>query len=99
MSRAKISELYKRALYCYGLPLVFLALVMAGVAEGLFSGLFLLSLFPLAVAGLVFTGKGLRLSSQTNDREKKDIGYANLIMGLILSVIGLLAFGFAYIRT
>jgi hypothetical protein len=78
---------------------VLLLLAIVGVAEGLFAGLFFLALFPLAVAGLVFTIKGLRLSSYSNDYEKKDVGYANLLLGLILSALGLLALGFAYIST
>lgn len=72
---------------------------MAGIDEGLFLGGFLLSLLPLAVAGLVFTRKGLRLSSESNNREKKDVGFASLVLGLILGDLGLLALGCAYVGT
>ncbi|UOQ65534.1 hypothetical protein [Hymenobacter volaticus] len=78
---------------------MFLILAMLGIGEGLFLGGFFVGLFPLAAGGIIFTVLGMRLSIRTNDREKKDIGYANLILGLILFVVGLLAFCFAYMRT
>ncbi|TGD81239.1 hypothetical protein [Hymenobacter wooponensis] len=95
-SRARIVKLYKRATYCYALPFIFLILAVIGIGEGLFLGVFCLSLLPLAVTGLVFTGRGLRLSSRSGDYEKKDVGFANVILGVILGGLGLLALGLAY---
>jgi hypothetical protein len=59
----------------------------------------LLSLFPVGIVGLVFTIKGLRLAFRSGDYKKKDIGYANLIMGIILTAGGLLGLSLAYVMT
>lgn len=99
MNRNRISKLYKYALCCYALPFVFLVAAVLGIGEGILLGGFFVGLFPFAVGGTVLTIFGMRLSVQTNDREKKDIGYANLLLGLILAAVGLLALGFAYLRT
>jgi hypothetical protein len=97
--RARIVKLYRRATYCYALPFVFLVLALVGISEGVFLGAFFVGLLPLAVAGLYLTATGLRLSFDSNDYEKKDVGYANLLLGLILSAVGLMALGFAYLGT
>jgi hypothetical protein len=99
MSRIRISKLYKYSLYCYAIPFVFLTLAVLGIGKGLFLGSFFLGLLPSALGGIAFTVLGMRLSAQTNDREKKDIGYANLVLGLILSILGLFTLGFAYLAT
>jgi hypothetical protein len=80
-------------------PFVLILLALIGIGEEVLVGIGFLSTFPLALAGLLFTVKGLRLASQSNDYEKKDVGYANLVLGLILATSGLMALGFAYITT
>lgn len=92
-------KLYKRATYFYAMPLVLLLFAMVSSEEEIVLIVFLLSLFPFSVVGLIYTMKGLRLASHSNDYEKKDVGFANLTLGLILFVFGLLALGFVYIRT
>ncbi|TGE10134.1 hypothetical protein EU556_04740 [Hymenobacter fodinae] len=81
------------------MPIVLVLLALVGVGEDIVLGVLFLSLFPLAVTGLVYTVKALRLASKSNDYEKKDVGYANLVLGLILAGFGLLALGFAYMMT
>jgi hypothetical protein len=59
----------------------------------------LLSLLPAGVMGLFFTSKGLKLAFQSGDYQKKDIGYANLIMGLVLAGVGVIGLGLVYMMT
>ncbi len=55
-----------------------------------------LSLVPAGCTGLFFTIKGLMLAFKNNDYQKKDIGYANLIMGIIIVFAGLFAAALTY---
>jgi len=61
-----------------------------------FFALFLGGMLPLGAIGLVCTGLGLRLAFQDNDYQKKDIGYANMLMGLLLVAVGLLSLGLMF---
>ena len=102
ISRSKITKYYSRAIYSYLLPPGFFGLFLVdiftfGLTQMFFFAVALLSLLPAGAAGLFFTVKGLRISFKSNDYEKKDIGYANLIMGIIYFVAGLLGLGLAYI--
>lgn len=58
----------------------------------------LATLLPFGLAGLFFTKRGLALSIKSDDRQKKDVGYANLVLGSIILIIGLLVVAFAYAR-
>ncbi|QKG53234.1 hypothetical protein [Hymenobacter sp. BRD67] len=94
-SRAEIVNYYKKATYCYAAPfglLVLSFLIPFVGAVGLFT------LLPLGLAGLFFTKRGLTLAAKNGDREKKDVGYANLVLGVIVLLFGLLALAFTYVR-
>ncbi|MGI4762094.1 MAG: hypothetical protein ACRYF0_15410 [Janthinobacterium lividum] len=56
-----------------------------------------LVLLPFSLAGLYFTRRGLALARTSGDREKRDIGYANLVLGIILAGLGLLGLALAYL--
>ena len=88
--RAATVRCYKKATYCYATPFVFLLL---GIIHFVFFPLFLFTLFPMGVAGLVFTKRGLAFAKQNGDREKKDVGYSNVILGVIIVLLGLLGLG------
>jgi 4-hydroxybenzoate polyprenyltransferase len=49
-----------------------------------------LVLLPLSLVGLYFTRRGLALARKSGDREKQDVGYANMVLGVILAGVGLL---------
>lgn len=102
--RARISKYYTIAVYCYLLPpgflgLYFLDFSTIGLTGAFFLATTVLSLLPVGVVGLLCTVKGLKLAFKSGDHEKKDIGYANLIMGLILAVGGLISLGLTYVMT
>ncbi|QHT71287.1 hypothetical protein GXP67_33850 [Rhodocytophaga rosea] len=101
-ARKKISWYYTLAIYSYLSPIGLFGLFLLdsftfGLTESFFFGATLLGLLLAAIASLFFTVKGLRIAFKTNDYEKKDIGYANLIMGVIYCIAGLLALGYTYI--
>lgn len=97
-TRAAIVKNYKLATYCYATPFVCLLL---GFIHFMFFPLFLITLFPLGVAGMFFTRRGLSLAVKSGDREKKDVGYANVTLGIIVLVAGagLIGLVLIYIRT
>lgn len=101
-ARKKIRKYYTLAIYSYLAPPGFFGAFLldsftVGLTEMFFFAIALLSLLPAGVAGLIFTEKGLKIAFTSNDYEKKDIGYANLIMGIIYIVAGLLALGLGYL--
>lgn len=101
--RDKITRVYRLAVYSYATPFLFLGLHLLesatfGLTQMFFFALFLGSMLPLGTIGLVCTGLGLRLAFQSSDYQKKDIGYANLLMGLVLVTAGLLAMGLIFYR-
>ncbi|MDX5443026.1 MAG: hypothetical protein LPJ89_04500, partial [Hymenobacteraceae bacterium] len=92
------------AIFCFVIPFIFLGLLLIDsltfdLTGAFFFSLFLITLLPLGVIVFVFTCKGLRISFKENNYQKKDIGYANLIMGLIIIGCGVLGLGFAYVMT
>jgi hypothetical protein len=91
--RAKIVRYYKKATYCYAIP--FGLLVLSFLVPFLFA-LWLFTLLPAGLAGLFFTKRGLVLAAKSGDREKKDVGYANLVLGITILILGLLALAFIY---
>ena len=102
--RASISKYYILAVYSYLIPLGFLGLYFLdsstfGLTGAFFLAATMLGLLPLGIVGLFFTTKGLRLAFRSGDYEKKDTGYANLIMGLIVTVGGIMGLGLAYAMT
>jgi hypothetical protein len=75
-------------------------------------GLFLLGFFSsylipisiftallLGVAGMVFTKRGFKLASASGDREKKDVGFGNFILGGIVILLGLFGCAIACVAT
>lgn len=47
----------------------------------------------------MFTKRGFVLASTSGDREKKDVGYGNFILGTIILLLGLLGLAIAYVVT
>jgi hypothetical protein len=95
-TRAEIVSFYKKATYCYAAP--FALLLLGFVWEAAF-GLFLLTILPSGIAGLFFTTRGLALARKSRDTEKKDVGYANVLLGGIGLIVGLLAWSLIYLVT
>ncbi|GAB3824022.1 hypothetical protein GCM10028821_02450 [Hymenobacter jeollabukensis] len=95
-SRSAIVGWYRRATFCYALPF---GLGLLGAVVPLFFTLALLGILPLALAGLFFTKRGWTLAVRSGDVEKKDVGFANFILGAILLALGLLGFFLAYLMT
>lgn len=93
-SRAPIIRYYKRATYCYFTPI---GLVLLSFLWNFLLLLALLTLLPCASLGLYFTSKGFALARKHGDLEKKDVGYANMLLGIIMFGVGLLGAGFAYL--
>jgi len=101
--RDRITRFYRIAVYSYAAPFFCLGLQLLDSAtfsltQMFFFALFLWSLLPLGTTGLICTGLGLRLAFQSNDYQKKDIGYANILMGLIMVAAGLLGLGLIFYR-
>lgn len=102
--RNKITRFYKIALYAYISPIILLGISILDsctldLAASYFLPAFIFTLLPSGVVGIIFTIFGSKISFKEKDYEKKDTGYANLIMGIVMSVIGLLASGFIYMRS
>jgi di/tricarboxylate transporter len=100
--REKITKQYQLAVYSYLAPVGLLGLYFVDaytfkVTDALFLAVALMSLLPSGCVGLFFTGKGIAMAVKNNDYEKKDTGYANLTMGIIIVIAGLLAAGLAYV--
>lgn len=93
--RAEIVSQYKLATYCYAVPF---GLLLLGLLVPFLGKLGLLTFLPLGLAGLFFTKRGLALATKSGDREKKDVGYANLMLGFITLALGLLIVAFVYLR-
>ncbi|MBO2008947.1 hypothetical protein [Hymenobacter negativus] len=64
-----------------------------------FLALFFLSVLPLGILGIVFTKRGFTLAATSGDREKKDVGYSNFIVGAIIVALGVLGLSLAYVMT
>ena len=73
--RIQIVSCYRRATVCYLVPFCVLFLCLPA---------FPLSLLPLSLAGLYFTRRGLALARKSGDQEKLGVGYANLVLGVVL---------------
>ncbi|UOR07378.1 hypothetical protein MUN82_09820 [Hymenobacter aerilatus] len=91
---AHIVRCYKKATYSYLTPVGF---VLLGFLLDFFLLPALLIILPCSIIGLHFTFKGFKLSSKLGNFEKKDVGYANILLGIILFIAGLLSAGFAYV--
>ncbi|PJJ60180.1 hypothetical protein [Hymenobacter chitinivorans] len=100
ITRKRIEKLYRTAIYAYSAPfaLLLLQLLAPNKIGTVFFAASLFSLPLLVVVGLRCTILGLRLAFKTNDYQKKDLGYANLIMGLILAGLAVIGLGFAFLR-
>lgn len=103
-ARTVIVSFYKKATYCYGLPFGFLSLqLLLNVVSNFnfqpFLALFFLTILPLSALGIAFTKRGFTLAVKSGDREKKDVGYANLILGSIIVVLGLVGLALGYMMT
>ncbi|MBD0296602.1 MAG: hypothetical protein ICV84_15620 [Flavisolibacter sp.] len=102
ISRERISKQYRLAIYSYLSPVGLFGLHIVDaytfrLTDALFFAVAVLSLLPSGCAGLFFTAKGIAMAVKNNDYQKKDIGYANLTMGIIIVIAGLLGAGLAYV--
>lgn len=95
-TREQIVKNYRVATYCYLTPF---SLVLVGLIWDVFLPLVLLTLLPAGAIGIFFTRRGLRLASQSGDREKKDVGYANVLLGSIVLALGVFGIAIAYLAT
>ena len=93
--RIKITKFYRLALICYTGPLI---LFPIGLVSELTHGLGIISVFPLSLIGITYTVLGFKISVKHHDIEKKDIGYANLLLGLVMTLVGALIFAFLFIK-
>ena len=89
-----IVRYYKIATYSYLTPIGF---VLLGFLLDFFLLLALLTALPCSIIGFYFTFKGFRLSRLQDNSEKKDVGYANILLGIILFIVGLFGAGYAYV--
>ena len=101
-ARVAIVNFCKKASYCYGIPFGFLVLqfLLNTVSDFNFQpflALFGVTLLPLSIMGIIFTKRGFALASSIGDREKKDVGCANFLLGALL--LGITIFGFAIVYT
>jgi len=94
----KIKKLYQIALFFYFFPFLYIVWLVIDsnlfhVSDLLTFVFFLLSILPLSIAGLISNILGLHLSRKINHIDKKNIGYADLLIGISMFVSGL--FGLA----
>ncbi|MDJ1473543.1 hypothetical protein [Xanthocytophaga flava] len=102
IARQRITKQYQWAMYSYLAPVVLFVLYLIdanifGLTKMFFFAISLMSLIPSACVGLFFTVRGVVMVFKTNDYQKKDIGYANLLMGIIMAFAGVIAVGFLYV--
>ncbi|RSK31669.1 hypothetical protein [Hymenobacter metallilatus] len=93
-STAYVVGCYEKASYSYFTPVAF---VLLGFVLDFFLPLALLTALPCSVIGLYFSYKGFKASGRLGYLEKKDVGYANILLGILLFVAGLVSAGFAYV--
>jgi len=98
----KITKLYRTALFCYLSPSLFVAWIIIDfntfhATDLLFFVIFLLSILPLSIIGLIYNILGLRLSRKMNLVHKKNIGYTNLMLGMPMFLIGLLGLAVPFV--
>jgi hypothetical protein len=91
----KISSLYRKALSFYALPVLSLILYALDMSTFKVTDIFFLiivffSLAPCGFFGLIFSYKGYKFSKRIAHNIKQDIGYANLILGVVYIFIGTL---------
>jgi|GEM_PF-2158044 len=88
LARAQIVSYYRKATLCYLAPVCLLFLYFPA---------FPLSLLPLSLVGLYFSRRGLVLARRSGDQEKLGVGYANLVLGVVLAGLGGLVLALAYL--
>jgi hypothetical protein len=98
----KISKRYKTALLCYVFPFFFIVLLIIDIntfhaTDAFFFLVFLFSILPLSIVGLVFNIFGLKLSRKINHMPKKNIGYTNLMLGIPIFLIGIFALALTFV--
>ena len=95
-TREEIINNYRKATYCYFIPF---GLAVIGALLNFFLLLALLTLLPAGILGLYFTRRGLLLAGKSGDREKKDVGYVNVLLGILVLGLGIVGVGIAYVAT
>ena len=101
-AQEKIKKCYRIAVYSYILPFILLGQYIIDsstfdLTEMFLFAAFWISLLPLGALGMACSIYGMVLSNRVNNNIKKDIGYANLIMGIIIIIGGLVGMGLAYL--
>lgn len=100
----KVRILFRSALIGYLIPFLFLGFFALDVffvhrTQLLFWNMFLLSMFPFGLLGLLFSIIAIVQSSKIRRLKKRIIGYHNLLMGLVVVAGGILAWILLYIQT
>jgi 4-hydroxybenzoate polyprenyltransferase len=88
LARVKIVSCYHITTCCCLAPVCLLFLYFP---------VFPLALLPFSLVGLYFTRRGLALARKSGDWEKQHVGYANLVLGIILAGLGVLVLTLAYL--
>jgi len=98
--RTKI--LYRSALICYILPFLFFGIFIFAeyilhATETLFWSMFLLSMFPFGLLGLLFSIIGIIQATKISNLKKKTTGYYNLFLGIVVVAGGMLGWMLLYL--
>jgi len=104
--KMKMYKIYLPALILYAIPPISLVLfIIAGSIENMydtimiFFGLFLLSLLPCGLIGIILSSIGLIKSRKNKNNFNKDMGTSGIVVGLIFIFGGILALGLIYVVT
>lgn len=102
--RKRTTILYRSALVCYIIPFLFLGIFALDMfflhrTQMLFWSMFLLSMFPFGLLGLLFSIIGIIQSTRIQKIKNKTTGYYNLFMGIVVVVGGILGWMLLYVVT
>lgn len=99
LKRTKI--LYRSAFICYVIPFLSLGVYLLDPfhAQKLFWTIFLLSMFPFGLMGLLFSIVGIVQFTKIKRYKKRTIGYYYLLMGILVVVSGMFGWMLLYLAT
>lgn len=98
----RTNKLYRSALICHLIPFMFLGIFALDMfllhkTEMLFWRIFLLSMFPFGLLGLLFSIIGIVQATNIQNLKKKTTGYYTLVMGIIVVAGGILGWMLLYV--
>ncbi len=99
LKRTKI--LYRSAFICYVIPFLCLGIYSLDLfnAQKLFWHVFLLSMFPFGLLGLLFSIIGIVQFTKIQKYKKRTIGYYYLFMGILVVASGMMGWMVLYLAT